>query len=602
MNRKRHVNCGGCVATILLMAALLLLQGGCRRNASSVAVSGNTSSAATDAHWFADITERSGLHFIHDAGPVGNYELPQIMGSGAALFDYDGDGRLDIYVVQNGGPGGSRNQLFHQEPDGTFRDVSAGSGLDVAGYGMGVAVADVNNDGLPDLLLCEYGGIRLFINNGDGTFTDATREAGLSTGAELTGIRPWPAAATFFDYDRDGWLDLAVASYVAYDPSRRCTDSKGKPDYCGPADFPGTITRIYHNLGMRNRGGTDSSAPRRGGIPRFEDVTSQAGLSTTPGPGLGIIAADFNGDGWPDLLVANDGRPNALWINRHDGSFANEAFDRGLAVNAHGQAQANMGIAIGDVNANGLFDIYITHLTDEYNALWLQGPRGRFTDATVAAGLVGHGQGTGFGTVLADFDLSGTLGLAAVNGRVLRSPRPMSEAQAPNLPTFWRAYAENNQLFASDGQGRFRDISSQNPAFCRRPNVARGLASGDIFNDGSISLLVTTVAGPARLYRNIAHRHGHWLEVRAILPAHGGRDACGALVELQAAGRRFVGQVIPGSSYMCSNDPRVHFGLGRVSHIDAIRITWPNGAREQFPATAADQQLTLRQGAGAAVR
>jgi hypothetical protein len=572
---------------VCLLFAMLAL-GGCRKHQSAIAVATPASAPSTrpaDAAWFEDVTEKSGVHFIHETGPVGNYALPEIMGSGAALFDFDNDGRLDIYLIQNAGPTGPKNQLFHQEADGTFRDVSAGSGLDVAGYGMGVAIGDVNNDGLPDVLICEYGGVRLFINNGNGAFTEVTREAGLAEAKSDSPIRPWPMAATFFDFDRDGRLDLAVASYVAYDPSRKCADAAGMRDYCGPGDFPGSITRLYRNEGW------DATSH----LPHLKEVTA-AGLSAAPSQGLGVVAADFDGDGWPDLLVANDGRPNHLWINQHDGTFKDEAAARGLAYNAAGQTEANMGIALGDTRGTGLFDVYITHLTDENNRLWLQNPRGMFTDQTAMAGLIGHGQGTGFGAVLADFDCDGSLDLAVVNGRVLRSAHAVLEKEAPDLAPYWRAYAERNQIFSGDGRGKFSDRSTQNPALCGTPNVSRGLASGDIFNDGSVSLLVTTIAGPARLYRNIASHRGHWLVVRAVDPHLGGRDAYGAVISVRAGARKFAGWVNPGSSYLSSNDPRIHFGLGKIEHVDGIDVQWPDGMRETFPSGEVDRVRVIRRG------
>jgi hypothetical protein len=590
------------IALVVLLLATLV---GCKQKPATnpQTPAPATREVDTPGEWFADVTEKSGLHFIHETGPVGNYRLPEIMGSGAALFDYDNDGRLDIYLIQNGGPRGAKNQLFRQQPDGTFADVSEGSGLDVAGYGMGVAVGDVNNDGFPDVLICEFGGVRLFLNNGNGTFTEVTREAGLGEPPETSPIRPWPMTATFFDYDRDGKLDLAVVSYVAYDPSRKCADAQGRQDYCGPGDFPGSITRIFHNTGW------DDATH----IPHFQDVTASAGLAEAPSPGLGTVAADFDGDGWPDLLIANDGRPNRLWINQHDGTFKDQAAERGLAFSTGGQVEAGMGIALGDTSMSGLFDVYITHLTDENNRLWMQSPRGTFTDRTIAAGLIGHGQGTGFGTVLADFDCAGALDLAVVNGRVLRSPHPISTtapssgnrgtrqppvSSSADLAPYWQAYAERNQLFAGDGHGHFRDIAAANPAFCAAPGVARGLAAGDIFNDGAVSLLETTVAGPAHLYRNIARRKGHWLMVRAIDPALGGRDAYGAKITVQTSTARFIGLVNPGSSYLCSNDPRVHFGLGPADHIASIEVRWPDGTRETFPGGKADQLRVIRKGEG----
>ncbi len=524
--------------------------------------------------WFQDITRESGLHFRHDAGPLGDYFMPQIMGSGAALFDFDGDGLLDIYLLQNGGIKGAVNHLYRGLPGGAFRDVTAGSGLDVAGHFMGAAVGDVDNDGRPDVLLTGWREVRLFRNNGNGTFTDITRPSGLKNPL-------WGASASFFDYDRDGWLDLVVVNYVAYDPSRECPGAPDPRDYCGPNVFAGTVTKLFHNRGA-------------GGV-RFEDVTGPSGLGGQAGPGLGVVCADFDGDGWPDIFVANDGKPNHLWINRRDGTFREEATERNLACNGQGMPLGNMGIALGDVDGDGLFDVFVTHLTEETHTLWQQGPRGLFGDRTVAAGLAGsHWRGTGFGTVLADFNLDGAPDLALVNGRDFRG----LDLDDSALDPFWGPYAERNQLFANDGRGRFHDLSPTDP-FGRLPDVSRGLACGDLNGDGAPDLLVTTVGGPARLYRNVAPRAGHWLLVRALDPAHR-RDAYGAVVTVQAGGRRRVGLVNPGSSYLCSNDPRVHFGLGPADRVDSIRVRWPDGdsAEEVFPGGPADRLVVLRRGEG----
>jgi len=536
--------------------------------------------------WFQDITEKSGIRFVHDAGPIGEYFMPQIMGSGVALFDFNNDNRLDIYLLQNGGPKGAKNRLYQQMPDGTFRDVTEGSGLDIAGYNMGVAIGDVNNDGRPDVLVTGYKGIRLFRNNGNGTFTDITRESGLEDPL-------WSMSASFVDYDRDGWLDLVVVNYIDYDPSRRCDDSSGRRDYCGPNIFHGTIAKLYRNVTSPERERREGE--RAAKTIRFQDVTMSSGLGQKPGPGLGVVCADFNGDGWPDILAANDGQPNYLWINQHDGTFREEAATRGLAYNGHGMSQGNMGIALGDIDGDGLFDVFITHLTDETNTLWRQGPRGWFQDETVRAGLADpFWRGTGFGTVLSDFNHDGALDLAIVNGRVLRGP----EERGSGLDPFWRPYAERNQLFANEGKGQFRELSATDP-FGQRLAVSRGLACGDIDGDGAMDLLVTTVAGPARLYRNIAPKEGHWLLVRAIDPAHQ-RDAYGAVVTVHAGGRRWMGSINPGQSYLCSNDPRAHFGLGSAERVDSIRVRWPDGesAEEIFPGGAADRVVVLRRGEG----
>jgi hypothetical protein len=544
--------------------------------------------------WFADVTAKVGLNFVHDAGPLPNpkkgagkggagYFMPQALGSGAALFDFNNDGLLDIYLLQNGGPGGAKNRLYRQTKDGRFEDVSAGSGLDITGYSMGVAVGDVNNDGWPDVLVTQYGGVKLFLNNGDGTFRDATKEAGLDNPA-------WGMSAAFLDYDRDGWLDLVVVNYVDYDPTWPCTSRSGVPDYCPPKAFPGRVCKLFHNLG-RQAGGAKGSV-------RFEDVTVKSGLGRLPGPGLGVLCADFDGDGWPDIFVANDGQPNRLWINRHDGTFAEEAVRRGVAFNAMGNAEAGMGVALGDVTGDCLADLFVTHLTEETNTLWKQGPRGLYRDSTAASGLGGTGsRGTGFGVVLADFDQDGALDAAVANGRVARASAVLYQALGPH----WGLYAETNRVFANDGTGRFRDVSRDNPDLCGTPNVARGLACGDVDGDGAMDLLLTTAAGPARLYRNVAPNRGHWLLVRALDPRlH--RDAYGAEVRVRAGGRSWLRLVNPASSYLCSNDPRAHFGLGATTRVDEVEVLWPDGLREVFPGVPADRLIVLTRGKGTAGR
>jgi hypothetical protein len=535
--------------------------------------------------WFADVTEEVGLDFTHDAGPLGPCFMPQVIGSGAALFDFDNDGRLDLYLVQNGGPSSrSVNRLFRQGADGRFTDVSAGSGLDVAGHGMGVAVGDVNNDGFPDVLVTQYGGPRLFLNNGNGTFTDVTRQAGIT---DLF----WGTSACFVDYDRDGWLDFVVANYVDYDPSRPCFDERGQREYCHPKTFPGTVTTLYRNLGR-----VPGAAP---GAVRFEDVTAKAGLGRTPGPGLGVVCADFDGDRWPDIFVANDAKANRLWINQKDGTFQEEAVARGVAYNGLGKPESNMGVALADVDGDGLFDVFVTHLTEETNTLWGQGPRGVFRDRTAAAGLASpRWRGTGFGTVLADFDHDGAPDLAVVNGRIgrLKLTRPDAGTLA-GLGPFWGLYAERNQLFANDGAGRFRDVSPHNGPFCGTAAVSRGLACGDLDGDGALDLVVTALAGRVRVYRNVVPGRGHWLLVRAFDPALR-RDAYGAEVTVEVGGRRWKRWVNPGFSYLCSNDPRAHFGLGPAAEVDAIRVVWPDGTEEVFPGGAADRTVAVRKGEG----
>jgi hypothetical protein len=567
---KRLCLLGTCL--VLALPALGLLLHGYRRAPPSAP-------EPDSLPWFEDVTEAVGLDFVHDAGPIDQrYFLPQIVGSGAAVFDFDGDGLLDIYLLNNGGPNGRPNRLYRQLPGGTFQDVSKGSGLDITGYSMGVAIGDVNNDGFPDVLVTQYTGVRLFLNNGNGTFTEVTKEAGLDNPL-------WAGSAAFFDYDRDGLLDLVVVNYVEYDPSWKCAGPDGKPDYCPPNQFAGTVTKLFHNLGQIRNPKSET--------PRFEDVTLASHIGRVPGPGLGVACADFDGDGWPDILVANDGEANRLWINRHDGTFAEEAVRRGIAVNGLGQRQANMGIALGDVDGDGLLDVFITHLTEETNTLWRQGPRGLFRDGTAAARLAGPPwRGTGWGAVLADFDHDGSLDLALVNGRVARG-----RASNPQLGPHWSCYAERSLLFAGSSTGSLSDITKTNVPFCGTSGVYRALVVADIDGDGALDLLVTAVGGPARLYRNVAPKRGRWLIVRAIDSALK-RDAYGAEITVRAEGKCWVSGIYPCQGYLCSHDPRAHFGLGPVARVDAIEVRWPDGAREEFEGRVTDQVVNLVKGKG----
>ncbi len=528
--------------------------------------------------WLEDVTQTWGLDFVHDPGPVGTYFMPQSMGSGVALFDSDGDGLLDIYLLQFGGPQStSVNRLYRQVRPGRFEDITAGSGLDVAGHCHGVAVGDINNDGLPDVLVTEYGRVRLFLNQCGGKFRDITAGSGL--------VNPlWAASCAFLDYDRDGWLDIFIVNYLDYDPKVVCRSPEGKPDYCGPNAFSGVVSKLFHNKGLRD------------GLPHWEDVSLLSGIGRVPGPGLGVAVADFDGDGWPDVFVANDGAANRLWMNQRDGTFRDEAASRGIALTAMGKAYAGMGVAIGDTNNNGLFDIYVSHLGSETHTLWRQGPRGLFRDHTAKAGLLNtRWRGTGFGTLMADLNNDGFLDIAQVNGRVHRG----GPARDPALG-FWETYAERNQLLANDGSGSFRDISDNNPAFCGYWNVGRGLAAADLDQDGGIDLVVNAIGGPARIFRNVCPQRGHWLSVRLYDPGRR-RDAYGAEIRLRAGGREWVRTLQPAESYLSSSAPLAHFGLGSVRQIDAVQVTWPDGPPgdvEEFVVNQVDCIVTLQRGTG----
>jgi hypothetical protein len=556
----------------------LLLGVGCSRDGRGEPTEAD--SRPTAEEWFADVTESWGVDFVHDAGPTGTYFMPQSMGSGLAVLDCDGDGLLDLYWLQFGGPQSSSvNRLYRQVQPGRFEDITLGSGLDVAGHCHGVAIGDVNNDGLPDVLLTFYGSVRLFLNRGQGRFEDVTSASGL--------LNPlWGASCAFLDYDRDGWLDIVVVNYLDYDPKVECRSPEGKLDFCGPNAFPPVCSKLFRHRGLA------------GGVPRYEDVSLTSGLGRLAGPGLGVTVADFDGDGWPDIFVANDGAPNRLWMNQRDGTFRDEAASRGVALTVMGKAYAGMGVAIGDTDNNGLFDIYVTHLGSETHTLWRQGPRGLFRDQTAAAGLMqSQWRGTGFGTLMADFNNDGSPDIAQVNGRVHRG----GPAQDARLG-FWETYAERNQLFANDGKGKFRDISEENPAFCGYWNVGRGLVAADLDGDGGVDLIVNAIGSRARIFRNVCPQRGHWLALQVVDPKLK-REAYGAEVRVRAGGREWVRTVQPAESYLSSSSPYLHIGLGTVTAVDAVEVRWPDGQGEveRFTIAGVDRRVCLRRGEGMVV-
>jgi hypothetical protein len=556
-----------------LALGLALVLAGCRTSPSGP-------DAPQGPPWFEDVSDEVGLDFVHDAGPQdGKYFTPQQMGSGCALFDFDGDGLLDVLLLNNGGPKGRPNKLYRQTREGRFIDVSAGSGLDFAGWCMGVAVGDVNNDGLPDVLVTEYGHIRLLLNKGGGKFEDVTAAAGLANPG-------WATSAAFFDYDRDGWLDLVVVNYVDYDPSFPCHAASGVRDFCPPRPFRGTVSRLFRNKGATN-----------GGPVRFEDVSFETGIGRLAGPGLGVVCADFDGDGWPDVFVANDGKPNHLWMNKQGKTFMEQAVARGLAYNALGQAEAGMGVALGDVDGDGLFDLFVTHLRSETNTVWRQSPRGLFRDRTGESGMARPAwRSTGFGTMLGDFDHDGALDAVITNGLVAKQKAPPD----CELGAFWGQYADRNQVFRNDGRGAFEDLSPRNKghnAFCGRDVVGRGLAIGDVRNSGALWVLVSGVAGRARLYKNVVPDRGHWLVVRVFDPRLK-RDALGAEVTVRAGQRSWVRLASAAGSYLSSNDPRAHFGLGKADSFDSVEVRWPDGLVESFAGGAADRHVQLERGQG----
>jgi hypothetical protein len=537
---------------------------------------GHQTKQATKSQFFTEITDQVRLNFFHDAGVDGSYFMPESIGSGGGFLDYDNDGDLDIYLLngarhdnQNIKDNHFKNRLFRQEADGTFTDVTDTAGLGGRGYAMGLAAGDIDNDGDIDIYVSNYGPDTLYRNNGDGTFTDITEEAGIHNSN-------WSSSVMFFDYDQDGFLDIYVANYLAYDSTVKCTDRGGRLDYCGPEGFSGVSNVLYRNDGGK----------------RFVDVSIPSGIASIASKSLGVVTADLNGDHFPDIYVANDGEPNELWINKGDGTFENRALALGAAVNSLGRTEAGMGIAFGDIDNDGRTDLFVTHLRGESNILYRSKAAYGFQDDTSASGLDAPSFPlTGWGTGFFDYDNDGDLDLAVVNGRVTRGPL-LIRTQSP---TYWDYYAEPRLLFKNDGSGKFRDVSNLASDFCGSIENSRALAFGDIDNDGDVDLLVTNDGGKARLYRNDVDHKGNWLLIRAIDPSLK-REAYGARITIELGEKRIVRMLSPGYSYLSSNDPRVHFGLGAANRVDAIQVEWPDGKTERFSEVAANQKITLTRG------
>ena len=560
------------------LTCILVWVAGCTPSGSSPAFP-----EASGVPWFTDITEAAGLVFVHDHEPQESYFMPEIMGSGGGFLDYDGDGWLDIVLLNGSWSEGAnssrmRNRLYRQRAEGVFEDATRAAGwTDVTGYGVGLAAADVDNDGNIDLYVTGFGGDRLWLNNGDGTFSEGTDFL------ETVNHR-WGTAAAFFDYDGDGWLDLYVVNYLDYYPGTQCDEGTGRIDYCGPKSFSGTVGKLYRNLG-----GVDD----RGRM--FTDATLDSGIAAHPGPGLGLICRDFNGDLKPDVYVANDMSPDLLWIQQPDGTFREEGVERGIAYNRLGQAEASMGIISGDLDGDGIFDLFLTNLRGETNTLFLGTREGFFTDATAGSGLGPASLAyTGFGVVALDIEFDGDLDLIVVNGRVKRGP-PLGDS----LGAFWSDYAQPHQIYLNDGHGRFADASSNGGELTARLDVARAIVSGDLDNDGDLDLLVTSCAGRARLFRNDTPRTGNWLMVRAC--DHGtNRDAIGTKLFVKTARGTVCREVDRSSGYLSSHDPRVLFGLGDCDGFDEILAIWPDGSTEEFAGGPANRELVLVRGRGRA--
>ena len=541
---------------------------------------------------FEDVAKQTGLDFWQFSGATGDFLMPELMGSGAALIDYDNDGDMDVFLIQGTPtypqgmplvpiPAGWKpgNRLFRNNLRETgklsFTDVTESSGLGLADKGNGVAAGDYDNDGYVDLYVTNYGHNVLYHNNGNGTFTDVTATAGVASSG-------WSSSAAFVDYDKDGLLDLVVVHYLDY-YRRPCYTPQGSPNYCGPQAFKGTITEVYHNLGQG----------------RFKNVTDEVGLSAKPGPGLGILTGTFGTSGYPDFLVANDGAANHLWINQRrspqskesDRVFREEGLSRGLAYASDGKPRAGMGIASGDLFGDGGQGLVITNIPTEAFTLFQRQPNGDFIDATEQSGLAHISLPyTGFGVGLIDMENRGLLDLFTANGAV----NVVMERAGDRFP-----YREKKLLLKNMGKGKaFVDITASAGPVFQIPEVSRAAVFGDVNNDGGMDILVTNNNGPARLLMNTVRNRGHWLLVH-LEGTKTNRSAYGSVVELVRLDGTSVKAWVRGDgSYLAANDPRVHFGLGEAKAVDRIQVYWLAGECELWRQTAVDTIVNLKEGTG----
>ena len=584
--RARELPISASIVTGAGIIALTMAVVGCGSASSPPAPRGEA------REWFVDRAADAGLTFVHFNGMSGAMFLPEIMAPGVGLFDFDNDGDLDVFLPQgqmlgsgktfsqatpppDGPPHGRlfRNDLAPgpvERPVVRFTDVTDASGIAATGYGMGVATGDFDNDGWTDLYLTNFGRNQLWRNEGHGRFRDVSKTSG-------TDDPGWSVSAAFVDYDRDGWLDLFVGNYVNFstDKNVACRTVSGAPDYCAPFVYPAQPSRLFRN----QRDGT------------FVDTTAAAGLSREYGPALGVATADFDGDGWIDIFVANDLQPNQLWISQHDGTFRNTGLVAGVAVGTDGQPKSSMGVDAGDFDNDGDEDLFITELTGQGADLYVNDGKGAFTDQSARSGLRSATLPfTGFGAAWLDADIDGWLDLVTVNGLVM-GVEPGQEGQP--FP-----FAQSKQLLRNLGDGRFANDTTRAGAALGRATVGRGAAFGDLDNDGDTDVVVGNAIGRTEVLVNEQSTDHHWVGLRLV-----GGEQARDLIGAQAEFARSDGSVIwrrarADGSYASANDSRVLVGLGTVRSAVRVRVAWPDGVTETFGEVPPDRYTTLVRGKG----
>jgi enediyne biosynthesis protein E4 len=532
-------------------------------------------SASIPVH-FTDVRKSAGITFLQDSTQTDQKYYLETMGTGVGWIDYDQDGLMDLYFVQAAATDiykpahPLRSALYHNNGDGTFTDVTEKAGLGGEGhYGQGVAVGDFDNDGYPGLYVTGYGRAILYHNNGDGTFTDVTAKAGV---ADEGG---WSTSAGWLDYDKDGWLDLVVTNYLDWTPKTNlwCGEhTPGYRSYCNPGNYRGQRIKLYHN----NHDGT------------FTDVSEKSGVGKPEAKGMGVVVADFNNDGWPDIAIANDTWPNFLFLNNHDGTFRDVSLISGLAASEDGRYEAGMGIDAADVDGDGWLDVYITHLDFELNRLYHNNGDETFTDDTYTSGIGNKAVLlSGVAAKFLDYDNDGWPDILQLNGSMLDNV---------NLYHGQVFYKEPMLMYRNIGNGHFELSDSLGPDFSR-PIAGRGLATADFDNDGDIDIAINVRGDYPELLRNDGGNVNHWLEI-LLIGTQSNRDGIGSVLQLSSGGIVHVEQAKGGMSYMSASDPRIHFGLGKRTKIDSLVITWPSGHVDKLTEVPVDKIIAIKEGAG----
>jgi enediyne biosynthesis protein E4 len=562
--------------TLAFCVALALSSHGPAISGQKAGKSGTPATPTAVPVRFTDIRKSAGIDFVQDSTETDEKYYLETMGTGVAWIDYDQDGLMDLYFVQSGATDAYkpahplRSALYHNNGDGTFTNVTEKAHVGGEGhYGQGVAAADFNNDGFPDMYVTGYGRAILYRNNGNGTFTDVTEQAGVADAGN------WSSSAGWFDYDKDGWLDLVVTNYIDWSPKNNLWCGEHKPgyrSYCNPNNYRGQKTMLYHN----NHDGT------------FTDVSQKSGVGNPESKGMSMVLGDLNNDGWPDIAVANDTWPNFLFENNHDGTFTDVSLISGLAASEDGRYEAGMGIDAADVDGDGNLDIYITHLDFELNRLYHNNGDGTFSDATYSSGIGNKAiLLSGVAAKFMDYDNDGWPDILQANGAMLENVQ---------LYHSLVSYKEPLLMFRNLGHGKFEKVSeSLGPDF-NRPMAGRGLATADFFNDGQVGISVNCRGESPLILRNEGSPN-HWLEI-FLIGTKSNRDGVGSLLKLSSGGVVQVDQAKGGTSYMSASDPRIHFGLGKRNKIDSLQITWPSGQVDKLKNVPVDTVVAVKEAVG----